>query len=399
MTPTDFIYLDNAATAFPKPAEVLRAASDFYMSRGVNPGRTGFDLALEAEEQIANCRKALTEFFGGTEPNRLVFGHNVTDVLNTVIDSVLAEGDHAITTCLEHNSVLRPMYYARDSRGVEVDIVPFNRDGYVDPAKIGELIRDNTKLVVVNHGSNVIGTIQDVAAIGKICREKGVIFCVDAAQTAGMIPIDVAAMNIDILCFTGHKSLMAPPGTGGMYIAEHIDIMPSRSGGTGVRSALKTQPRDFPWRFEFGTLNLLGIAGLHAAQMWIAKKGGVEKIFEHEMTLARRLKAGLTEIGNVEFYCADLERDHLPVFAWNLVGMPASQTGTMLDVDYNVICRTGLHCAPLVHEGIGTFEIDGTCRFSCGAFTTEHEVDAAIQAVKELADFASQMASIPHYME
>lgn len=399
MTPTNFIYLDNAATAYPKPAEVLRAASEFYVTRGVNPGRTGFDLALEAEEQIASCRKALTEFVNGTEPNRLVFGHNVTDVLNTVIDSVVAEGDHAITTCLEHNSVLRPMYYARDHRGVEVDFVSFDRDGYVDPERIGELIKDNTKLVVVNHGSNVIGTIQDVGAIGKICREKGVLLCVDAAQTAGMVPIDVQAMNIDILCFTGHKSLMAPPGTGGMYISEHVDIMPARSGGTGVRSALKTQPRDFPWRFEFGTLNLLGIAGLNAAQKWIEERGGVEKIYEHEMKLAKRLRDGMAEIGNVEFYCADLDRDHLPVFAWNLVGMPASQTGTMLDVDYNVICRTGLHCAPLVHEGIGTFDIDGTCRFSCGAYTTENEVDAAIQAVKELAEFASQMAAVPHYPE
>jgi len=399
MTPTNFIYLDNAATTFPKPAEVLRTAAEFYLTKGVNPGRTGFDLALEAEEVIADCRKSLCAFFGGSEPNRLVFGHNVTDALNHVIDSVLSEGDHAITTCLEHNSVLRPMHHAETQRGVEVDWVPFDRDGYVDPEKIGALIKDNTKLVIVNHASNVIGTIQPVAEIGKICREKGVLFCVDAAQTAGMVPIDVKAMNIDILCFTGHKSLMAPPGTGGMYMDEHVEVTASRSGGTGVRSALKTHVREFPWRFEFGTLNLLGIAGLLAAQKWIEEKGGVEAIYAHEMTLANRLKDGMAGIENVEFYGADLSHDHLPVFAWNIRGMPASQTGTMLDVDYNVICRTGLHCAPMVHEGIGTFEMDGTCRFSVGAYTTEHEVDAAIGAVKELAEFAGQLAAVPHYPE
>jgi cysteine desulfurase family protein len=386
MTPTNFIYLDNAATTFPKPAEVLRSAAEFYMEKGVNPGRTGFDLALEAEETIAACRKRLTGFFGGTEPNRLLFGHNVTDALNNVIDSVVGSGDHAVTTCLEHNSVIRPLHHAETVRGADVDWVPFDGNGYVDPAEIGERIRENTKLVVVNHGSNVIGTIQPVAEIGKICREKGVTFCVDAAQTAGMVPIDVEKMNIDILCFTGHKSLMAPPGTGGLYIGEHMDIMPSRSGGTGVRSALKTQPRDFPWRFEFGTLNLLGIAGLLAAQDWIEGRGGVESIYAHEMELANRLKDGLASIDGVELYCADLSHDHLPVFAFNIAGMPASQAGTILDVDHNVICRTGLHCAPMVHEGIGTFDIDGTCRFSVGAFTTEPEVEAAIAAVATLAE-------------
>ncbi|MEN8149904.1 MAG: aminotransferase class V-fold PLP-dependent enzyme [Planctomycetota bacterium] len=385
MTPTNFIYLDNAATTFPKPPEVIQAAADFYMTKGVNPGRTGFDLALEAEEMIANCRKELCGFFGGTEPNRLVFGHNVTDALNHVIDSTLQEGDHAITTYLEHNSVIRPLHNAETKRGVEVDWVPFDENGYVDPAAIGNLIKDNTKLVVCTHGSNVIGTVQPVAEIGRICREKGVLLAVDCAQTAGMIPIDVAAMNIDILCFTGHKSLMAPPGSGGMYVAEHVDVWPSRSGGTGVKSALKTHVKQYPWRFEFGTLNLLGVAGLYEGQKWIAARGGIEAIYAHEMELASRLKDGMAAIDGVEFYCADLSRDHLPVFAWNLGDMPAGQAGTILDVDHDVICRTGLHCAPMVHEGIGTFDRDGTCRFSVGAYTTADEVDRAIAAVRDLA--------------
>lgn len=386
----DFIYLDNAATTYPKPHEVLEFACNFYAQKGVNPGRTGFDLAVEAEETLFEARKVLCRFFGGTNPNRLVFAHNVTDALNTLIGSALKPGDHAITTRLEHNSVLRPMYQMME-RGVEVDFVPFDEHGYVDPAEIERRIRPDTKLVVMNHGSNVIGTVQPVAEIGRICREHGVLFAVDAAQTAGMFEIDVEAMNIDVVCFTGHKSLMAPPGTGGMYIGEHVDLEPCRSGGTGVRSALKTQPKDYPWRFEFGTLNALGIAGLLAGQRWIEKRGGVTKIYEHEMAMVRRLKEGVEAIDGVTLYCADLDRDHLPVFAFNVDGMVASQVGELLDVDYQVICRTGLHCAPLVHEGIGTIEIDGAVRFSCGAFTTADEVDKAIAAVADVVSFGKEI--------
>ena len=385
---SDFIYLDNAATAFPKPPEVLQAMTEFYATRGVNPGRTGFDLAVEAEETVLGARRALTAFFGGTDANRLVFGHNVTDALNNLIDSALKPGDHAISTCLEHNSVLRPLYYHQRERGVEVDFVPFDEDGYVHPEDIAARMRDNTKLVVMNHGSNVIGTIQPVAEVGRICREKGALFAIDAAQTAGLIPIDVGEMNIDVVCFTGHKSLMCPPGTGGMYIGEHVDLLPVRSGGTGVKSAMKNQPLDYPWRFEYGTLNLMGIAGLLAGQEWIAAHGGVEKVYEYEMKLARRLKNAVAEIENVTLYCADMERDHLPVFVFNVDGMDASQTGTILDVDYNVITRTGLHCAPLVHEGIGTTKMNGTVRFSVGAFNTEEHVDAAINALTEVASYA-----------
>jgi cysteine desulfurase family protein len=379
-----FIYLDNAATTYPKPQEVIKAACEFYNEKGVNPGRTGFDLAVAAEEIILEARRTLCRFFGGTDPNRLVFAHNVTDALNSLIGSALKPGDHAITTWLEHNSVLRPLYQMQE-RGVEVDFVPFDEDGYVDPADIEARIRPNTKLVVVNHGSNVIGTVQPVAEIGRICREHGVLFAVDAAQTAGMIPIDVEELNIDVVCFTGHKSLMAPPGTGGMYIGEHVDLVPCRSGGTGVRSALKTQPLDFPWRFEFGTLNSLGIAALLAGQRWIESQGGVEAIYDHEMALARRLKEGLEKIEHVKLYCADVDRDHLPVISFNVGDLDAEQVGTILDVDHQVICRTGLQCAPLVHEGIGTMDIHGTVRFSCGAFNTVEEVDRAIAAVADIA--------------
>ena len=370
---SDFVYLDNAATTFPKPPEVIQFMCDFYATRGVNPGRTGFDLALEAEETLAEARQALTDFFGGSNRDRLVFSYNVTDALNLLISSVLSPGDHAITTCLEHNSVLRPMYWHAE-RGVEVDFVPFDSSGYVDPEDIQRRIRPNTRLAVVNHGSNVIGTIQPVAEIGRICREKGILFAIDAAQTAGLVPIDVAAMNIDVACFTGHKSLFGPSGTGGMYISEHVDITPCRAGGTGVMSALKTQPEDYPWRMEFGTVNTMGVSGLLAAQRWISGRGGVGSIYEHEMRHARRLRDGLAEIDGIRLYCADLDRDHLPVFVFNIDGLPADQAGTFLDVEHDIITRTGLHCAPQVHEGIGTFDEHGTVRFSPGVFTTDDEV-------------------------
>ncbi|HOC42874.1 MAG TPA: aminotransferase class V-fold PLP-dependent enzyme [Thermoanaerobaculales bacterium] len=384
---TDFVYLDNAATTFPKPPEVIREMCEFYTTRGVNPGRTGFDLALEAEQTVLQARQALAEFFGGTVRDRLVFSHNVTDALNLLIGSALSPGDHFITTCLEHNSVLRPAYQ-QAGRGVAVDFVPFDEHGYVHPEDIAARIKDNTRLVVMNHGSNVIGTIQPVAEVGRICRERGVLFAIDAAQTAGLVEIDVEAMSIDVVCFTGHKSLFGPTGTGGMYVAEHVDIWPCRSGGTGVKSALKTQVAEYPWRMEFGTLNTMGIAGLLAAQRWIAGRGGVAAIYEHEMRHARRLRDGLAGIDGVRLYCADMDRDHLPVFVFNIDGLPAGQAGELLDVEHDVITRTGLHCAPRVHEGIGTFEADGTVRFSPGVFTSDDDVERAIAAVADIANYA-----------
>jgi selenocysteine lyase/cysteine desulfurase len=276
---------------------------------------------------------------------------------------------------------------------VEVDFVPFDASGYIDPVDIGARIRPNTRLVVMNHGSNVIGTIQPVAEVGRICREHGVLFAIDAAQTAGLVPIDVETMNIDVVCFTGHKSLFGPTGTGGMYVTENAEIWPCRAGGTGVKSALKTQVKEYPWRLEFGTVNTMGVAGLLAAQKWIAGRGGVGAIHEHEMAHAARLRDGLAEIDGVTLYCADMERDHLPVLVFNVDGMPADQTGTFLDVEHDVVTRTGLHCAPLVHEGIGTAEIDGTVRFSPGIFTTDDEVEHAIGAVADIVEYSKAKSS------
>ncbi|NOZ95138.1 MAG: aminotransferase class V-fold PLP-dependent enzyme [Acidobacteria bacterium] len=383
----DLVYLDNAATTFPKPEEVVEFMATFCRTKGVNPGRTGFDLALEAEGIIAGARAALARRFGGTDPDRLVFSHNVTDSLNLLINSVLEPGDHVVSTTVEHNSVLRPLYHHRE-RGVDVDLVPFDGHGFVDPEAVIARIRPTTRLVVMNHGSNVLGTLQPISPVGAACRERGVLFAVDAAQTAGVVPIDVAAMNIDVLCFTGHKSLYGPTGTGGMYVAEHVDIRPCRSGGTGVKSALERQPDEYPWRLEFGTLNTVGIAGLLAGQRWIDTQGGVEAIHAREMELWRRLREGMTAMDGVVLYAAGSEERHLPVLAFNIEGLPPEKTGQLLDVDHGIITRTGLHCAPLVHAGLGTAATGGTVRFSLGAFNTGADVDRALAALAEITEYA-----------
>jgi len=379
------VYLDNAATTYPKPREVLEFMIDFYHNYGVNPGRSGFDLSIQAEEMLVKTRRRLQAFFNGKgDFNRLIFSYNATDALNTIIFGLLKEGDHAISTTLEHNSSLRPLYQLQTEGGVEVDYVPFDSRGYVDPDDFRKLIKSNTRLVMVNHGSNVIGTIQPVAEIGRICHEKGVIFVMDASQTAGMIPIDMEAMNIDAVAFTGHKSLLGPTGIGGLFVREGIEIRSTRFGGTGVESAVRGQPELFPHRLECGTVNLAGVAGLHAAQDYIEKRG-MDDIAAHERKLATILRDGLIDIPGVTMYCADSMENHLPVFAFNIRGYKAFDAGALLDVDYDIAVRTGLHCAPLVHEGIGTTKIGGALRASLGPFNVEADVHRCIKSVAELA--------------
>ena len=380
----NLIYLDNAATTFPKPKEVYDFMHEFYQKHGVNPGRSGYDMTLETEEIVQNTRKLLTEFFNGADPNRLTFSYNASDSLNMIVDGMVAKGDHVITSNLEHNSVLRPLYHKEMDGIIEVTYIPFDAKGYIDPDDIKKAIRKNTKMVILNHGSNVIGTVQPFAEIGKICKAAGVYFAADVSQTAGAQKIDVQAMNIDLLAFTGHKSLMGPTGIGGSYIQEDVPIRPSRYGGTGVRSAQKTHLEEFPYRLECGTLNIVGVAGLYAGQKWIARHG-VENIHQQELKLWDKLKHGLEAIDKVITYCAESIENRNPVLSFNIQGWEAGDVGTMLDVDYSIACRTGLQCAPLVHEQLGTDKIHGTVRLSLGAFNTEEHIDTVIAAVKEIA--------------
>lgn len=379
------IYLDNGATSFPKPEEVYRFMDYFYRHFGVNPGRSGYDLCLEAGQMVDETRRLLNDFFQVGDPNRVCFGYNSTDALNLAIFGLLEPGDHAITTTLEHNSVLRPLYHL-SLTGVEIDYVAFDCQGFVDPGEIKKRIKKNTKLVVINHASNVMGTIQPIKEIGQICKEKGVIFLVDASQSAGKIPVSMKDMNLDVVAFTGHKSLLSPTGIGGLCVGPEVKIRITRAGGTGVRSAQKTHLEEYPWRLEYGTANLLGLSGLNAGIKWILTEG-LDKIHEQEMHLTRMLVDGLKEIEGVTLYCQDNLARHIGVIPFNVNGLEAQDTGILLDVDYNIACRTGLHCAPLVHEQLGTNKIKGAVRFGIGPFNTENDIKAAIRAVAEVADF------------
>ncbi|HOF15725.1 MAG TPA: aminotransferase class V-fold PLP-dependent enzyme [Bacteroidales bacterium] len=379
------IYLDNSATSFPKPDVVYDFMFNFYRKKGVSPGRSGFDAAIEAEEIVFNTRKILTDLFnGGKDPNRLTFSYNATDALNIIIQGLCEKGDHVITTTLEHNSVLRPLYCLEQQGLISVTYIPFDKAGYVHPDDIKKAIRKNTKFVIVNHCSNVIGTIQPLTEIGKICKEANILFVVDGSQGAGAIEVDMQASSIDIYCFTGHKCLMGPTGIGGSYVREGITIKHTRYGGTGVRSAYPAHLEEYPWRLEYGTLNLLGVAGLYAGVKWV-KEQGIEKLHRKEMKQWKTLRDELLQINGVKIYCATSVENQNPVLSFNINGFEAGDVGTMLDVDYDIATRTGLQCAPKVHEGIGTLDIHGTVRFSIGPFTTDEEITKAIDAVKEIA--------------
>jgi cysteine desulfurase family protein len=385
---SELIYLDNGATSFPKPEEVYAFMDHFYRKFGVNPGRSGYDLCMETGAVVDNTRKMLTEFFNGTDPNRLCFSYNSTDALNIIIFGMLRPGDHAITTTIEHNSVLRPLYHL-SREGVDVDYVPFDGAGFVDPDEIRKRFRPNTRLVIVNHASNVIGTVQPVGEIGRYCREAGIPFAIDASQSAGKIPVDMEDQFLDIVAFTGHKSLLGPTGIGGLYVREGIEVRHTRAGGTGVRSANRAHLDEYPFRLEYGTSNIVGIAGLYAGLKWILAKG-LDAIHEHEMKLTQMLRDGLAAIPGVTLYCQEDLANHIAILTFNVDGMDAADVGTMIDVDHNIACRTGLHCAPLVHEQIGTANIRGSARFGIGPFNTEEHILAAIEAVSETAAFKNR---------
>jgi len=386
----EIIYLDNASTSFPKPDVVHDTCRDFYRTNGVNPGRSGCDLALSAEKMIHETRKSLSAFFNESlvkagktpDPNRMVFTLNATMSLNLVINGTVRPGDHIVTTMLEHNSVIRPVNH-RVKAGAEATYVVPDSEGYLDPEDIRKAIRPNSRLVVVNHGSNVTGVVQDLKAIGNVCREEGVPFAVDSAQTAGVLPIDMAECNIGFLCFTGHKGLLAPTGTGGICVADDAEIEGTIYGGTGVRSAAPYHLEDYPYRLEAGTLNLAGIAGLSAGLKWVQERG-IDDIYRHEIGLLRQLQGGFSEIPSVKICGTERFTDRVATMSVTVENYDAEDVGTILDVDYNIQTRTGLHCAPLIHEHHGTTP-RGTIRFSMGPFNTQDHIETAIRAVAEIA--------------
>lgn len=390
--PRAMIYLDHSSTSFPKPEAVYAFMDRFCRSHGVNPGRSGFDRAREAGQLVDETRRLLCGLFGGSDPDRLCFGANSTDALNLLIQGTLSAGDHAITTELEHNSVLRPLHELGERGGVDVDIVPFDERGFVDPDEIARRFRPNTRLVIVNHASNVIGTVQPIRAIGARCRDAGVLFAIDASQSAGVVPIDVAEDHVDVVVFTGHKALMGPMGIGGLYVGDGVEIRPTRAGGTGVRSAVRGHLREYPYRLEYGTINLPGVAGLNAGVRWVQEQG-IERLHARSMALTARLRDGVADVPGVTTYCQDDLDEHIAVFLCNIGGFEAGATGPLFDVDHDVACRTGLHCAPRVHERLGTLAQHGAIRLSFGPFNTEAHVDAAIAAVQDIAEMRNPKAT------
>lgn len=406
----EYFYFDNAATTWPKPEPVYRFMDEFYRSHGVNPGRTGFQLANEAEVMIFETRRMLAEFFGfGGDPNRVVFSLNATDSLNSSLGGLVGPGDHLVITRTEHNSVLRPANHLERDRDVSVTRVRRDGGGHVDPADIRNAITPETKAVVVNHASNVLGSLQDIEAIGAVVRETDAVFIVDSCQTAGVIPIEMDAWGIDVLVFTGHKGLFGPMGIGGMIVREGIDIRPARVGGTGVDSITPFQPDGFPHRLEAGTLPLPGIAGLNAAQHWFSALGrdqmgvsGDEEATHRSLTRAAMNHIHATELShtarlidvcngleNVRVYGPSENAPRVATLSMNIGNLQPDQVASMLDADFGICVRPGLHCAPLIHEDENTVAGKGTVRFSPGFFTDEEDLEEAGQAIREISAYAA----------
>lgn len=375
----EVIYLDNAATTFPKPREALQRMIDLYAAKGVSPGRGGYDLALEADQLVFDARKRLCQFFGGQDPDRVIFASNATDALNLVIQGVVKAGGHVVSSQLEHNSVLRPLHHLRERGLIDYDLVPFDSQGFIDPDDIARSIRPQTQFVILTHASNVLGTIQPMEAIGAVCREKGVPLIIDAAQSAGVVPIDLSGWGVSAIAFTGHKSLLGPTGIGGLILSRGFDVQITRFGGTGIDSQEPIHTQTYPHRLEAGTINFLGVLGLMAGLDFLAAQG-IQAIRQKERALARRLWEGLAELNRVKLYGVDHMDQRLGIVLTNIEGMIPADVGAILDGDFGIATRVGLHCAPLVHRSLGTGRAGGV-RFSVGPFNTEKEIDRAVEAM------------------
>jgi cysteine desulfurase / selenocysteine lyase len=372
------IYLDNAATSWPKPPAVARAVRQMITGGAGNPARTSHRSAMNTALIVQECRERLAQLFGIQNPLRICFTANTTDALNLAIKGVLLPGDHAICTSMEHNSIWRPLV-ALEERGVELTVVAANSYGIVDAAEIEKSIRSNTRLIAMLHASNVCGAIQPVADVGSIARAHGIPFLVDAAQSAGSIPIDVDEMHIDLLAFPGHKGLLGPQGTGGLYVSEKVELRTLKEGGTGSESLSGHQPLFFPDRLESGTLNLPGIAGLNESVQYLLQKGAAQ-IERRESKLTQQLLAGLIEIDGVTVYGPLPGVKRAAVVSFNIAGVDPEFVAAQLEKRANIACRPGWHCAGLAHHTLGT-EATGTVRLSPGYFTKTEEIEIALNIV------------------
>jgi cysteine desulfurase family protein len=377
------IYLDNAATSFPKPETVYQALDAFARLSLANPGRAGHKMALAAERALDDCRHLLNQLFHGKEPERWIFTLNCTDALNLAFKGVLGDGDHVITTDLEHNSISRPLRALELAGRISLTRVPADAGGTIDPDAVRRAVTPKTRLIALAHASNVLGTVQPVAEVGRLAREHDLLLLVDAAQTAGVLPIDVQEMNIDLLAFPGHKSLLGPTGTGGLYVGPRARPRAWREGGTGGDSSSETQPREYPYFLEGGTPNVLGVAGLTAGVRWVIERG-LDDVHAHEVALIERLWQKLDEMPG---YRVLGHRDHarrVGTLSFVSEALPASEVGGILDQAFDIAIRPGLHCAPYIHRAQGTFP-EGAVRVSPGPFNTADDIDALSAALAEIA--------------
>jgi len=374
------IYFDNAATTFNKPKNVIEAVNDCLLNYCANPGRGGHKPALQASRAAYASREALAAFFGIDDPFRVVFTSGATESLNLAIKGVLKEGDHVITTSMEHNSVLRPLSKMKEN-GVELTICQCAEDGSIDASEIEKEIKPNTKMIVCTHASNLTGTIMPVKAIGGVCRKHDLLFLVDAAQSAGVWDIDIKDMNIDMLAVPGHKSLMGMQGSGILYIGERADVTPLKEGGTGSDSEQIVQPQAIPDKYESGTLNLPGIVSVGAGVSFI-REAGTGQIRRHEEALTRKFLEGVRNIKNAVVYGHNSPA--IAVVALNLENVSASEFAYLLDYEFDICARAGLHCAPYAHMTIGTLERTAL-RVSFGYFNTEDEIGKTVDAIYDIS--------------
>lgn len=375
------IYLDNAATTFPKPRQVYEAVLDCMENYGANPGRAGHKLAMRAGREIYECRENIAKLLNVSNPMSIVFTHNATDSLNLAIKGVVKSGDHIITTSIEHNSAIRPIK-ALEKNGVENTIVKCDRYGHLDPNDIKKAIKPNTKLIVTTHASNVCGTIVDIESVGNIAKENNILYLVDASQTLGVYDIDIQKINVDMIAAPGHKCLLGPQGTGMLYIRDGLEVNILKEGGTGSNSEDLFQPNMMPDRYESGTHNTPGIAGLNAGVKFILETG-IDKIRKHEEELCEYMLTKLTEVPNIKIYGPLDSKKRAAVISINIGDIDSGEITFILDDMYEIATRSGIHCSPLAHKTLGTLR-QGTVRFSLGYFNTKDDIDKAVEALKEI---------------
>jgi cysteine desulfurase family protein len=381
------IYFDNAATTWTKPESVIKGMNDFNNSIGANPGRSGHHKSVEAGNILFSTREILAQLFNIADPLRIAFTSNITHSLNIILFGMLNSGDHLITSSIEHNSVMRPLREL-EKRGVQLTIVKCDKECMIDPQDIRKSIKPNTKLILITHASNVTGTILPIEEIGQIASEHGIPFCIDSAQTAGSAEIDIKKFNIDLLCFTGHKGLFGPMGTGGLYIRNGLEkfIKPLIFGGTGSLSDSENQPDFMPDKYESGTLNVIGIAGLYEGVKFI-QDTGMENINSKEISLLKEFIDGISGIKKITLYGTDNLKKRSAISSFNIDGISPSEISLYLDENYGIAARSGLHCAPAAHKTIGSFPT-GTCRLSFSYFNTYEEVGIAVRAIHEISNSA-----------